>query len=272
MKKHEKNSMSRSNLRTSQLTQLPQTDEEEDVFSDLIENNNGSQVIITNKSGTMQYLTHSKTMQRISNSIETRLDPAWKTERLKMLINKYICVRCGNDFRDIDNIGSWKCTQHAYANLLNGELIPGQHLWPCCGKPVKVDRLTDIGCVPCDHTIKKMPWEDMDDINIPQAIVSTDFVSINPKAMIDEKKFKESREKFLYFYASGSARIQATNGDSSEISTDQNIYYYFRRFDFETHIKFKQMALEKIDNGRRQSSGLKLGSRNLPPTFGAVLK
>jgi len=51
--------------------------------------------------------------------------------------------RNGHYYRQIDNLGQWKCKQHAT------DFNPRSNQWPCCGKPRH-----NIGCVPADHNTK----------------------------------------------------------------------------------------------------------------------
>lgn len=75
------------------------------------------------------------------------------------------CARCGVPFREIDNIGQWKCSQHCSVSVPTvGEV------WSCCGRPVKAWIRPNEGCVKADHSPNTAPFSNEDDIPLPKII------------------------------------------------------------------------------------------------------
>lgn len=74
--------------------------------------------------------------ERISEEI-----PEEWAEILRLWATKQRTCTHGHLYYELDNVGSWKCRQHAL------EYDEGEGLWPCCGKTNRLDR----GCVRADH-------------------------------------------------------------------------------------------------------------------------
>ena len=75
------------------------------------------------------------------------------------------CYRCGAYFYEIENIGQWKCNQHASVVPTGGEY------WHCCGKVVGTGHVSDDGCVPSDHTTLSIPYSEVHNVPIPISII-----------------------------------------------------------------------------------------------------
>lgn len=100
------------------------------------------------------------------------LESKWKTELLRLKKLKGRCTRCLADFYEIDNIGQWKCKQHAY----RGEPLPISSRWPCCGAIVGRSRNSnENGCIRCDHTATVFTWTEKDVYRVPQEVVEVAF-------------------------------------------------------------------------------------------------
>ncbi len=55
-----------------------------------------------------------------------------------------VCVRCEHDYKECDNLGTWKCRMF---HPMHGYMMPGDKKFLCCGKPLHAN-----GCVRADHT------------------------------------------------------------------------------------------------------------------------
>lgn len=88
-----------------------------------------------------------------------------------------LCERCYRKYNDIENIGAWKCRQHA--GEWNGDQRGdryGPYQWDCCGStyfenPSGVD-VSLSGCVPCDHRPTNTPYVAYEtDVRLPKILV-----------------------------------------------------------------------------------------------------
>jgi hypothetical protein len=99
----------------------------------------------------------------------------WETEELR-------CVNCGLPYKEIDNIGKWKCKQHV--SLWNDRVRGikyGPDCWDCCGDKVNFAGIKHVpmkprGCVPADHTTNPTAYTITNDVPIPANI----FALIQP--------------------------------------------------------------------------------------------
>ncbi len=101
----------------------------------------------------------------------------WNQEELK-------CTRCKMLFKEIENIGLWKCSQHA-SEYLSGRTSQKQY-WSCCNRIyLGNNSLKNIGCIKADHTTLKIPFNEDHDMPIPIAL--SEFMNLNGKSVV----FKE---------------------------------------------------------------------------------
>jgi len=68
------------------------------------------------------------------------IDPYW-TQSLELWGRVSLYCRNGHYYRQVNNLGQFKCFQHA------APYDRRKRKWPCCGK----DSPSDPGCVPADH-------------------------------------------------------------------------------------------------------------------------
>ena len=93
-------------------------------------------------------------------------DSYWSNQFTKWTTSKYKCVRCGNFFHEVDNIGRWQCWQHPVIVIpVVGEV------WPCCGKKFMTAKTaTNKGCVRADHSTHMLPYDEQWNTPIPSVI------------------------------------------------------------------------------------------------------
>lgn len=86
------------------------------------------------------YISHEELALSLNDAAWTSVLERWREQWL-------LCVRCGIGYVELDNIGRWRCKQHACPmNARTG-------VWPCCGARRTVDsyRWCTTGCVRADH-------------------------------------------------------------------------------------------------------------------------
>jgi hypothetical protein len=155
---------------------------------------------------------------------EDQVEDAWRKELLKWQRNYYNCTRCGRPFRELDNIGQWNCTQHAYSALRTSTPIPGDK-WPCCGRLIKSDTRNDHGCIPCDHTIFQKAWDHTGDYQMPILIFQQYFKNVRPEAIITTVEYQKSR----------SINQPFPDNNTEEENEFAKAYAFIRRFDKSKH-------------------------------------
>ena len=99
------------------------------------------------------------------------------------------CVKCKVLFKEINNIGFWRCSQHTAVSV-NG-------IYPCCGRKISIVGSTTInnGCVPADHNSQsKCPYTRINNVEIPAPIIKKWFDVSKLKGIIVEE-FEERRKK-----------------------------------------------------------------------------
>jgi hypothetical protein len=151
--------------------------------------------------------------------------------------NTYECARCRLQFREIENIGAWQCTQHAIAlNDFDYDIvaIKERGVWPCCGARIKVNRATDQGCVPCDHTPVYRLWTPHDDYAIPSAITRALFTTVERPGRIPYDDFLSDTDE-----AGGGLNQHSTSGGAAMQANASHVSFrheneYFRRLDVDT--------------------------------------
>ena len=91
-------------------------------------------------------------------------DREWIEEINRWKSKELTCYKCGTFFYEIDNIGQWKCRQHASITPQNGE-------WSCCKKILGTGHVSSDGCVPSDHTTLLIPYTEIHNLPIPISLV-----------------------------------------------------------------------------------------------------
>lgn len=100
------------------------------------------------------------------------------------------CESCGQQFRQINNIGRWRCSQHWWPGFppKKGEK------WRCCGKvEVGTPSWKSEGCVPADHTLEEVPYDTGHDLLAPKTVFS--FVRTARKSVVSDLS-EEGTEAF----------------------------------------------------------------------------
>ena len=86
--------------------------------------------------------------------------------RVQRLTDARLCQRCGREYHELDNLGTWRCRYHwgtvaSYQYEVAG--VSAGH-WTCCRRAAVAMRplddvadrrwraSLDTGCTPCDHT------------------------------------------------------------------------------------------------------------------------
>lgn len=97
------------------------------------------------------------------------------SKRLRDLLNLWIvetrtCTSCGENYKEIDNLGSWRCAQHPLEAIYDQR--KGYAVYQCCGKKKIGRSLGTNGCVRSDHTVLNIPYYDMHDIKLPKNLAN----------------------------------------------------------------------------------------------------
>jgi hypothetical protein len=97
---------------------------------------------------------------------EIEADSYWSEKMRSYTKEKFVCVNCGMSYKESDNIGRWKCSQHPYFPSVS---VGG--IWPCCGKLSKPKPVPmGGGCVRCDHTVLNCSYDSRHDIPLPKFV------------------------------------------------------------------------------------------------------
>ena len=89
------------------------------------------------------------------------VSPEWNAKVNDWAETLLECTRCGRDFYEIDNIGSWRCSQHVAFRPTGG-------WWPCCGqKFISATQKVAAVCVAADHRASLAPWDEEQDLHMP---------------------------------------------------------------------------------------------------------
>jgi hypothetical protein len=122
-----------------------------------------------------------------------RLSSSWK-DWYESIAKEYItCGRCGIYYREIENIGAWKCKQHAleWNRFASGEFRE-RGRYDCCGS-IFIEDLSEFpkGCVPADHaplnTVHESPREE---VVFPQILLPY-MIDIKREAILDGPELNE---------------------------------------------------------------------------------
>lgn len=70
------------------------------------------------------------------------------------------CVRCGESFRELKNVGRWQCAQHAVA--YEYDPVIGDVRWSCCAR----EGYNAPGCVAADHAARPIIYTKQDDVPV----------------------------------------------------------------------------------------------------------
>lgn len=112
-------------------------------------------------------------MNRAGNEIAA-LGPQWANLARSFVEDELCCVRCGTVFHEAENIGAWRCAQHA-----SFALPPVGDAWPCCDKQRRAiggngsgSRPWSDGCVAADHTTLHARFTELHDVPMPYAVMN----------------------------------------------------------------------------------------------------
>ena len=113
-------------------------------------------------------------LERLQNESFTSaiVSPYWAEKIKSYKRDVYVCYNCKLKYTESENIGKWKCHQHATFASINEKVI-----WPCCGRTIK--SINNNGCVKSDHTTLTVPYGEYDNLPIP--------ISIAPQLKINNK-------------------------------------------------------------------------------------
>lgn len=126
-------------------------------------------------------------------------DSYWSTQLKKFYDLTLECVNCGMIYRESENIGRWKCSQHVqFPEINRGEI------WTCCkrkskGRPWPIN----YGCVKSDHTVLNCPYDESHDIPLPAYIarkmgIETYLPSvIKVGSEFDFENYKDEKDKVM---------------------------------------------------------------------------
>ena len=158
------------------------------------------------------------------------------------------CLRCGRMFVGLENIGAWKCRQHAFKGTTGTgnpilDLKAGD-LWPCCGALVKADSFNNGGCVPADHTILRngYAWEFHEDFYVPK-FVFDELKGVRPDAVISSHQYQLDQEYGKQLYTESHMDNPIAPHHPRNIRRPKaparldHEYRYIRRFDFREHAR-----------------------------------
>lgn len=162
-------------------------------------NNDRMRKIEIKKSG--KFFKHTDSRE-LEPSLLFTLDPEWREMFSKWREIELSCERCGIFYNDIENIGAWKCKQHAlpYNRNRKGNFFDKGH-WDCCGErePGREYGIPN-GCVPCDHRPIDVKYEKiLNDVAIPNPLISY-LIGFKQEAISkedDAMEFFEARNRFF---------------------------------------------------------------------------
>lgn len=77
--------------------------------------------------------------------VGAQLGADWDQVIARWATEDRVCVRCGLLYKEIENLGTWRCSQHAWPE-------PQGPRWTCCGQVVRVTPSPVVkACVRADH-------------------------------------------------------------------------------------------------------------------------
>jgi len=143
------------------------------------------------------------------------------------------CIRCGAFYKEIDNLGQWKCRNHPGDQVENSDTF-NKHdpfTFSCCGlshwdeyakTPSKkhiFEYRNPLGCTPCDHTIipGAPQYTEKDDIVLPIVTFRPIMRRLNAVSVIRETTRIRVRR---YDFRQASERLEFGN----RISTLEELY------------------------------------------------
>jgi hypothetical protein len=162
-----------------------------------------------------QYISKKERSKRKKTrmSIFFSIDPEWEALLSLWEREQLTCKKCGFFFYEIENIGSWKCYQHAVSSPRGG-------IWPCCGKS-----FFDRGCIRADHTTLPISFSENHDLKIPSPL--KDAVGIFEKSKVeetsDEMEFQSTIKvrRFDWINANKLGRLDAIPATTTTILLDE---------------------------------------------------
>lgn len=142
------------------------------------------------------------------------LTPDWIEMFRKWKEVELVCARCGIVYNDIENIGAWRCKQHA--STFNWESKGKFHkifTWDCCGsKEYKNISSIPSACVRCDHRPVDVNYTTpINDVVIPSVLVQY-LINFTPESLVQGEDLID---------------YEATTG----VAWDLDTYTIIRRFD-----------------------------------------
>jgi len=113
---------------------------------------------------------------------EIILSKDWTNFIKKVSSTKKKCFRCGVDYLESENIGSWRCLQH-----ISRVHSSSRSKWDCCSMPITDSkRLSTCGCIPCDHSSDNYDFTPLtDSYIIPKMIAQQLGIILSSKSVIN---------------------------------------------------------------------------------------
>lgn len=104
--------------------------------------------------------------------------PEWRETLLQWKQESRLCRRCGLTYKELENQGTWRCSQHDEFATNNG------FTWSCCGGPVRHSTSAVVkACRRADHTILPVDWRMEHDFYLPRGLLSF-FHKPRPQAVL----------------------------------------------------------------------------------------
>jgi len=102
------------------------------------------------------------------------------------------CLKCGVNYREINNLGKWSCRQHP--GVWN-DGVPGIYYdkdrYDCCGNQKRFGAPLDpTGCIRADHTELASPYTEYNDVPLPPALMNA--ITIYKESLVDSNSARET--------------------------------------------------------------------------------
>lgn len=133
------------------------------------------------------------------------LDDKWKRILKDWMQRTRVCLKCRDEYKEIDNLGKWACKQHTgpWNDNEAGEHY-GKNVYDCCGNKRRVGAKGDpSGCVRADHTELASPYTEYHDVPLPTALVNSivlyqeSLVNSNDPREVNHLKADDSSEAYV---------------------------------------------------------------------------
>jgi len=154
------------------------------------------------------------------------------------------CARCGLTYYEINNIGQWKCSQHARGwNDYMGGNFYGPFQWDCCG--VQMSKFphgdTKAGCVAADHSPLDIPYSrGEDDMQLPKDLLG--LIKVKPESIVPLGDAKNTDIYEDLIDRPDSLSVEVTDENGEVISVEREEFVVVRRFDWNEDIERKSTA------------------------------